>query len=71
MIPKLDDVIEAYECLNGPYPLSHSCKECSLGYGYLDDSGDSYSWLCNEEKWEQHAYFYLKLYQHLIEEKQK
>ena len=73
-IPKLKNVIAAYKCFNGPYALEYKdkCKHCPYGYGYLDDSGDNYFWTCDSEKWENDAYFFLKLYQHLIkEEKEK
>ena len=68
-IPSLDNIIKAYECWNEPYTPTHKnkCQNCPYGYGYLDDSGDNYFWSCKEEQWEDDAYFYLKLYQHLIE----
>ena len=64
-IPNLDNLLAAMTC-EGCY--SDSCEECPYGYGYLDDSGDNSFWWCNEEKIMEDAYFYLKLYQHLIKE---
>ena len=64
-IPNLENLIAAIECdkWGGSY-----CKQCPYNYGYLDTSGDSCFWTCDEEKKWEDALFYLKLYQHLIGE---
>lgn len=69
-IPNLDNIIKAYECWNSPYNPKErdKCEHCPYGYGYYDDSGDHPFWRCCDEKWEDDAYFYLKLFQHLIKE---
>jgi hypothetical protein len=68
-IPKLENVIAAYECWNSPYDPKNKnkCEHCPYGYGYYDTTGDNYFWACSDWKWEEDAYFYLKLYQHLVE----
>ena len=68
-IPSLDNIIKAYECWNGPYipEQRDKCSHCPYGYGYYDTTGDNYFWACSDDKWEDDAYLYLKLYQHLIE----
>lgn len=65
MIPDLDNLIKAIECDAWSEP---HCEHCPYGYGYLDTSGDHFFWTCKEEKKWEDALFYLKLYQHLIQE---
>lgn len=65
----LDNVIKAFECFNNPHEYGH-CYKCIYGYEYFDDSGDGPgSWRCDEEKLENDMYSWLKIYQHLIEDK--
>ena len=64
-IPNLNNLINAMECNNW---IKSRCEFCPYGYQYYDDRGDSAFWFCDEDKILEHAHFYLKLYQHLIEE---
>ena len=64
-IPELNNLIKALQCDN---LTNASCQKCPYGYGYLDESGDYSFWCCNEIKLNEDSIFYLKLYQHLIEE---
>lgn len=65
----LNNVIKAFECLNGPYTGNH-CDKCMYGYEYFDDSGDGPGWWrCNEEKLGNDMYSWLKIYQYLMENK--
>lgn len=48
---KAERIIAAYYCDN---PGNH-CEFCPYGYGYLDDSGDSAFWWCNDDKIESDA----------------
>lgn len=69
MMNELEKVIAVYECWNGSYERG-KCDHCLYGYSYWDDSGDgSGQYSCDEEKWEKDAYVWLKIYQHLIKEK--
>jgi len=68
MMNNLDTVIAAYECWNGPYETG-KCDNCPYGYSYLDDSGDGRPfYTCKEEKLTDDMYFWLKIYQYLIQQ---
>ena len=64
-IPDLNNLIAAMEC-DGKY----ECENCPYGYQYWDDHYDYPSWACDENRMFYYALFYLKLYQHLINEEQ-
>ena len=64
-IPNLDNLLAAMQCERC---YQNQCEYCPYGYGYFDDSGDNSFWWCNEEKIMEDAFFFLKIYQHLIEE---
>lgn len=64
-IPDLDNLITAIQC-EGYF--KNQCEKCPYNYQMLDDSGDNAFWWCDENKLWEHTLFYLKLYQHLIEE---
>jgi hypothetical protein len=64
MIPDLDILIKVIECPMHP----HNCRECPYGYSYYDDNGDYGFWTCDTMRVEEESLFFLKLYQHLIEE---
>ena len=61
-MPNLKTLIAVLEC------LGRDCKKCPYGYGFYDDSGDSGFWTCDTMRVEEESLFFLKLYQHLIEE---
>lgn len=63
VIPNLNRLIEAIECDEWRPSI---CSKCE--YGYLDTSSDHPIWTCNEIKITEEVLFYLKIYQHLIEE---
>ena len=65
-MPELKTLIAVLECLGG-----RDCKKCPYGYGFYDDSGDSGFWTCDTMRVEEESLFFLKLYQHLIEEGEK
>lgn len=64
-IPNLDNLIKAIECEGW---VGKDCKDCPYHYQIWDDHGDHPYWGHDEIKVEKDALFYLKLYQHLIEE---
>lgn len=64
-IPRLNDVIKALECEEWRPSV---CKKCM--YGFLDDHGDNPTWSCDEIRIHEETLFWLKLYQHLINEEQ-
>lgn len=69
---ELNNLIRAYECCNGPWykGKENNCPNCP--YSYFDDRGDGPGfWSFNEEKWEQDAYTWLKIYEYLIKEGKK
>lgn len=63
-MPDLKTLITVLEC------LGRDCKKCPYGYGFYDDSGDYGFWTCDTMRVEEESLFFLKLYQHLIEEKE-
>ena len=65
-MPDLKTLIAVIECPG----YSHNCKKCPYGYGFYDDSGDYGFWTCDTMRVEEESLFFLKLYQHLIEEKE-
>jgi len=67
MIPDLNTLIKVIECPGH----THNCKKCPYGYGFYDDSGDYGFWTCDMMRVEEESLFFLKLYQHLIEEGEK
>lgn len=46
---KAERIIAAYYCGDYKTPGKH-CEFCPYGYGYLDDSGDSTFWWCDDDK---------------------
>ena len=65
-MPDLKTLIAVIECPGH----SHNCKKCPYGYGFYDDNGDYGFWTCDMMRVEEESLFFLKLYQHLIEEKE-
>ncbi len=69
---ELNNVIAAYECFAVDAYITDKCQNCPFNYQYFDDSGDGPGmWRCNEEKLENDMYQWLKIYQHLVEDKNK
>lgn len=67
-IPNLNNLINAIKC-DGIY--HNQCEHCPYDYQFWDDSGDYGMWWCDENRLWADALFYLRLYQHLIEEGEK
>jgi len=65
-MPELDNLIKAMDCEEYKESV---CKNCPYGYQKWDDHGDYPYWTCDEERLREDATGYLKLYQHLINEK--
>ena len=66
-IPNLDNLIDALKCDNW---APRHCQNCPFGYSYLDESGDTSFWTCDEEKKLEDSLFYLSVYQYLIKEQE-
>lgn len=66
----LNNVIKAFECFATDEYISNRCEYCLYNYNYFDDSGDGPgNWRCDEEKLENDMYSWLKIYQHLMEDR--